>query len=137
MTRQELLDGLRALLEAEPQFEREGPSSEFGQKWLARGIALLGQYGRRQGLQFEAWARALNMGLSGYTTGPIWNQMRLMIRSTIEALEVELSGSSGGQRVYAAGEAYAVYKDLREIIGAAKQSVFIIDAYANEEIFDL
>lgn len=137
MTPQELLDGLKAILEAEPQFVEEGPSSEFGQKWLARGIALLGQYNRRQGLQFEAWARALNMGLSAYTTVPIWNQMRLMIRSTVETLEAELAGSSSGERVYAAGEAFTVYKDLREIIGAATQSVFIIDAYANEEIFDL
>lgn len=53
VTRQELLDGLRAVLEAETQFTEEGPSSEFGQKWLARGIALLRQYDRRQGLQFE------------------------------------------------------------------------------------
>ena len=132
-----MLDGLKALLEAEPEFEREGPTTEFGQKWLARGIALLSQFNRLQGRQFEVWARALNMGLSGYTTVPIWNQMRLMIRSTVETLEVELAGSAGGERVYAGGEAYTVYKDLREIIGAATTSVFIVDAYADEEIFDL
>lgn len=76
------------------------------------------------------------MGLSGYTTVPIWNQMKLMSRSTVETLEVELVGAAG-DRVYAAGEAFEVYEDLRGNIGAAAQSVFIIDTYAHEEIFDL
>lgn len=42
-----------------------------------------------------------------------------------------------GERIYAPGEQYAFYKDLKEIVSGAAREVFIVDAYANEEIFDL
>ncbi len=41
------------------------------------------------------------------------------------------------EKVYKAGEIYDLYKDIKSIISTAKQEVFVIDAYANEDIIDL
>jgi len=41
------------------------------------------------------------------------------------------------ERVYPKGHAYDFYKDIREITKNARHEVFIIDAYASEELLDL
>jgi len=41
------------------------------------------------------------------------------------------------EKVYEKGQVYDFYTDIRNITQAAKSEVFIIDAYANEEVLDL
>lgn len=45
--------------------------------------------------------------------------------------------SEPAAKVYAPGGAFDVYQDLVKIIAAAKQSLFLVDPYADEEVFDL
>lgn len=40
-------------------------------------------------------------------------------------------------KTYASLDAYEVYRDLRDIITTAKKSIFVVDKYVNEDIFDL
>jgi hypothetical protein len=41
------------------------------------------------------------------------------------------------EKVYAKGQVYDFYTDIRDITQAAKNEVLVIDAYANEEVIDL
>jgi len=41
------------------------------------------------------------------------------------------------ERVYGTGQAYDFYRDIKELILTAKSEVFVIDAYATEDIIDL
>jgi hypothetical protein len=42
-----------------------------------------------------------------------------------------------GEKVYEKGQVYDFYKDIRDITDQAKSEVFLIDAYADEEILNL
>ena len=46
-------------------------------------------------------------------------------------------GKEGKEKVYPKGYVYEFYRDVREITKNAKNEVFVIDAYANEEMLDL
>jgi len=41
------------------------------------------------------------------------------------------------EKVYESGQSYDLYRDIKSIILSAKQEVFVIDAYASEDIIDL
>ncbi|MBU2043679.1 MAG: hypothetical protein KJ619_00395 [Candidatus Omnitrophica bacterium] len=41
------------------------------------------------------------------------------------------------EKIYAPGDQYTLYKDLKEIIVSARNEIFVIDTYANEDFFDL
>lgn len=41
------------------------------------------------------------------------------------------------ERVYSTGQTYDFYRDIKELTLAAKSEVFVIDAYASEDIIDL
>lgn len=135
MNQAALLAKLKELLQTKSVVEQFGPSSEPGQAWLADVRAYLEQVDGTLAAQFAHWTFYVVMPLSNYTLGPIWTNMQGLLRTAIARLELELPQQSG--KLYAPGEAYDVYRDLSRIIAAAKQNVFLVDAYADEEVFDL
>jgi hypothetical protein len=61
--------------------------------------------------------------------------MQGLLRTAIARLELEAPSAQG--KVYPPGSAYDVYRDLGTIIAAAKKDVFLIDPYADTEVFEL
>jgi len=41
------------------------------------------------------------------------------------------------EKIYSGGEAYEFYKDIKSLMKTAKNEVFIVDGYVNEELFDI
>lgn len=58
------------------------------------------------------------------------------LRSSIAELEASLPEAEV-RGAYDAGDEYAFYRDLKEIIGKGKSDIFIVDNYLNTEVFDL
>jgi len=89
--RKRLLAELKRHLDAKTEVESYNPRSDRGQKWLAKATALLRQADPGLVPQFGRLADTIQIDLSSYTAGPIWNQMQLMIRKAIANLESEVS----------------------------------------------
>jgi len=59
-----------------------------------------------------------------------------LFKSIIAELELELP-EEGVKGAYAPGDEYAVYRDLSSIISPARSRVLIVDAYIDEDLFNL
>ena len=135
MDKSKILAKLEELLESKHVVETHGPNSEDGQAWLAEVGAYLHQTDPSLARQFGRLTYYVVMPLSSYTLGPIWTNMQMFIRSAIAKLKTETQQVT--TKVYGPGDAYDVYRDLGNIIAAAKNSVFVADSYTNEEVFEL
>jgi len=135
MDKKLLLAQLKKQFRDKTKFTESGPSTDEGRDWLTTTEALLKQYDANKASQFRYLMQYLFLRLSSYTVGPIWNNMLSILQGTIAELEVSLPKTD--EKIYGPGDQYSVYKDLKEIIGNAEKEVFIMDSYANEEIFDL
>ena len=62
------------------------------------------------------------------------SQIDAFLQNSIEELEIDVRNEPKG--VYAQGEEYECYSDLAEIIGKAKNEVFLLDPYLDEEHFN-
>jgi hypothetical protein len=63
-------------------------------------------------------------------------QHEALLRSLISTLKLQLPEEEI-KGVYEPGDEYAFYRDLSSIIQGATQEVFIIDAYLDEQVFNL
>ena len=129
-----ILDALKELI-ATKDVVPKGPNSDPARQWLARAIALLRQVDPESAAEFETRASILGRRLSSDTLNAAWHDMLLILETTIGELELKTSGVD--ERVYSAGDAYKLYRDLSDVIGGAKTSVFVVDPYADDEVFDL
>ena len=76
---------------------------------------------------------------------PIYDQMvsvdRMLLDAGIELpwidLELRPVIYEAGEKVYEKGQVYDFYKDIRDITVQAKNEVFLVDAYPDEEVLDL
>jgi hypothetical protein len=135
MGKEIVLQRLKNLLSNKTDLEKSGPRSEKGRQWLADCVAALNQADPKAANQFSHLTQYVFMNLSSVTLVPIWENMLFILHQTISILEI--SEPQKEEKIYAPGDQYALYKDLKDIIANAKSEVFIIDPYANEEIFDL
>ena len=75
----------------------------------------------------------------------IYDEMANIDRMLIDAgfelpwsdLKLSKVVSEDGEKVYEGGQVYDFYKDIREITNRAKNEVYLVDAYPNEEVLDL
>ena len=130
-----LLEKLKSLLDKKDVLEKHGPRSDVGQAWLADVRAHLELADPPLGMQFARLMFYVVMPLSSYTLGPIWINMQALLRSAIAKLELQAPKATA--KVYGPGDAYDVYRDLGQLISAAKSSVFLADPYTDEEVFEL
>jgi hypothetical protein len=135
MDKEALLAKLKELLDSKSVIEKFGPMSDSGQEWLANVKAHLELIDQSLAKQFGHLMYYVVMPLSAYTLGPIWTNMQSILRTAIARLELETPRPQS--KVYGSGDAYDVYRDLGTIIASAKQAVFVVDPYADEEVFEL
>lgn len=80
------------------------------------------------------------MGISNHQQQLNYNQrierFEANLRSSIAELEISLPQPEV-RGAYDAGDEWAFYKDLKDLMTAAKADIFIVDNYLNTEIFEL
>jgi hypothetical protein len=80
------------------------------------------------------------MGVSEWQQQQNYNQRidgyEALLHSSIAEIEVMLPEAEV-RGAYDAGDEWAFYKDLKDIMGGAKADIFIVDNYLNTEIFEL
>ena len=99
------------------------PSSSLSKFYLARAAgqhSLTGIGPRQRQINFEARLTA----------------QEALLRSLVEALRLQLP-EEGIKGVYAAREDYAFYRDLSSLFESAARDIFIVDAYLDEQVFNL
>ena len=129
-----LLAQLQSLLETAPDFSAYSASSREHSVWLAKGHALIKR--RHTTLNMEAieFASASdNLHYSTLRDGYVAKIFNLIHRA-IADLELDAPLLAG--QVFATGEVYDFFKALLAAVGSATKSIFIIDAYLDEEIFE-
>jgi len=130
-----LLLKLKTILDSKNEVEETGANSPEAVEWFASARAHIELVDQRLAAEFVQLMYKVNLPLSPLTLGPLWANMLGLIKTAIARLELQVPQTSA--KVYGPGDAYDLYRDIAEIVKAARSEVFVIDPYANEELFDL
>ena len=129
-----LLAQLQSLLETAPDFSAYSPSSGEYSAWLAKGHALIRRRDDSLGMEAMEFASASDsLHLSTLRDGQVAKIFNLINRA-IADLELDAPMLTG--QAFAPGDAYDFFKALSTVIGPATKSIFIIDPYLDDQIFD-
>jgi len=80
------------------------------------------------------------MGISDHQQQLNYNERIALFEATLRSSILELEASMPDaelQGAYYAGDEYAFYKDLKDIMARANTDIFIVDNYLNTEFFEL
>ena len=111
----------------------DGPQDGRFQQWLADVAAQLAEVDGTALARFQHLARHMMLPLSSYTLGPIWNEILATIRAAATRGRIVLRDRE--DKIYGPGEAADLGRDLEKILAAAQKSVFLVEPYADENIF--
>jgi hypothetical protein len=126
-----VLTELRALANAVPDFDTYTPTSRLHLEWLAKGSALIAAWNPREALGFNNCAEFLATPLM--RPGNVGRLMAILHRA-IAALEYEVPSLPA--QAFGPGAAYDFFKSFRELLGSATASIFVVDPYLDEKVFD-
>lgn len=126
-----LLAQLKALLEATPNFATYSPTSGEHQAWLAKAHALVSRWNRIEAMSIASAADFMHMSL--LRDGQVAKIVGLIHRA-IADLEIETPQLA--DQAFGPGAVYDFFKALSAALGSATASVFIVDPYLDEQIFD-
>ena len=134
--KQVILLKLVHLLENAPDFDAtvaiDGVSPQ--RQWLSRASALLN---RLAPLGSDV---KLERAMNRLGNSPKWaiNNIKGQISDAIEALRLDLELEGRGEigSVYAAGEIYKLFSELKKIIRESSEEILLVDPYFNGEAFD-
>lgn len=126
-----LLAELRALVDNIPTFNQFTATSTPEQRWVAKGHALLSRYDMMTPIEFQLEVGSLTM--SSLRQSTIAKMVSLLQRAIAD---LELRIPRNAEQVYGPGAVYDFYRALKEIMESAQSTVFVIDPYLDEEVFD-
>ena len=126
-----LLAQLQSLLETAPDFVSYSPSSKEHNVWLAKGHALVSSWKSIEAISYASASDTLHF--STFRDGSVAKIFGLIHRA-IADLELDAPLLAG--QAYAPGEVYDFFKDLSAVVRSAIKSIFIIDAFLDDQIFD-
>jgi hypothetical protein len=132
MDKQIILSELKVLLDNAPSFDNFSPTSKTHQEWLGKAYALIKRWDSIEAITFKLASDLLNMESIRETN---INQIMITIHRAISDLELQVENTK--DKVFGPGDVYDFYRSLKEIIKSAVNSIFIIDPYLDEEIFDV
>ena len=126
-----LLAQLRALFERAPDFELYSPTSREHMVWLGQAHALISRWNRLEASSFQSASDFLPMELIREN-----NVAKLfgIIQRAIADLELQVPDNT--RTVFKSGEVYDVFRALNEVISSAEKSIFIIDPYLDDSVFN-
>ncbi len=126
-----ILAQLRALFERAPDFELYSPTSRDHMIWLGQAHALVYRWDTLEAISFKSASDFLSMELTRATNiAKIFG----VIQRAIADIELQVPESSSS--VFGAGEVYDIFRALNEVISSAEKSIFIIDPYLDNSVFD-
>ena len=126
-----LLAQFRALFERIPDFQTYSPTSRDHMVWLGQAHALISRWNKLEAISFQSAADFLPMELvRDNNVAKIYG----IIQRAIADLEIEVPDAT--DTVFAAGEVYDVFRALNKVIASAEKSIFIIDPYLDDTVFN-
>lgn len=126
-----LLAHLRALFERAPDFEQYSPISRNHLTWLGQAHALVSRWNRLEASSFQSASDFLP---SDITRANNIAKIFGIIQRAIADLELKVPDAT--KTVFAAGEVYDIFRALNDVIASAEKSIFIIDPYLDDTIFN-
>jgi hypothetical protein len=126
-----LLAELRALADNTPDFSSFTPTSRVHQEWLGKVHALIQQWDASETSSLRSqidW-----MGSSVMRDIALSKVVSTLYRA-IGDLQFRLPG--GPARAFGPGAVYDFLKTLRDLLASATKSIFIVDPYLDEQVFD-
>jgi hypothetical protein len=126
-----LLAQLRALFERIPDFQTYSPTSRDHMTWLGQAHALISRWNQLESMSFQNAADFLPMALTrDNNVAKIYG----IIQRAISDLELKVPDAT--KTVFSAGEVYDVFRALNKVIESAEKSIFIIDPYLDDTVFN-
>lgn len=126
-----LLANLRALLERIPNFDEYSPSSQEHLLWLGQGHALVQRWNKYEAVSYRSSCDFMPIEVNRVTN--ISNVIGILHRAIAD---LELMVPDKGKVAFAAGEVYDFFKELNNLIRSADRTIFIIDPYLDNTVFD-
>jgi hypothetical protein len=126
-----LLAQLRSLLESAPDFAAYSPTSGEHHAWLAKAHALISRWKPLEAISLAVAADFLHMSL--FRDGEVAKIIGLVHRAIAD---LELNTPKLPDQAFAPGAVYDFFRALSAALGSATTSIFIIDPYLDEQIFD-
>jgi hypothetical protein len=131
MEPQILLAQLRALLERSPDLDNFSPKSRDHMVWLSQAHALLSRWNNIEAIFFKSACDFLSVL---QTREMNITQIYGILHRAIADLELEVPPEN--EASFPAGGVYDFFKALNKVIASAEISIFIIDPYLDETVFD-
>jgi hypothetical protein len=126
-----LLAQLRALFERSPDFEQYSPTSKDHMIWLGQAHALVSRWNRLEASFFRSAVNFLPIDLLRQNNVA---QIFCIIQRAIADLELLVPDNA--KTVFGVGEVYDVFRALNEVIASAEKSIFIVDPYLDDTVFN-
>ena len=126
-----LLTELRALVGDPPDFNAFSPTSRVHLEWLGKTHALLSRWNRMEAISFRSAADFLAFDVTRPTNVA---QLMGVLHRAIADLELQVPALPN--QAFGPGAVYDFFKALRELLASATQSLFVVDPYLDEQIFD-
>jgi hypothetical protein len=127
-----LLAELQALADNVPDFDTFSPTSRTHQEWLGKLHALIQQWNRFEAASFRTSTAGIGYSISRPMA--VSGIMGILHRA-IADLQATLPTAATDQS-FGPGAVYDFFKALRDLLASAEQSIFIVDPYLDEQIFD-
>ncbi|MGH8710494.1 MAG: hypothetical protein ACREVA_04155 [Burkholderiales bacterium] len=126
-----LLTELRALASDIPDFEKYSPTSRSHLEWLGKASALLTLWDKYEVIGFKSAADSLSL-----ESIRDMNVARIMGTLHRAIADLELQVPALPPQAFGPGAVYDFQKALRDLLSSSTKSLFIIDPYLDEQIFD-
>lgn len=131
MDKKILLSELHMLLDDSPSFEDFGASSQPHFAWLGKAHALIVRWNPSEARRLGSAIDLLGFDL---TRGTGISQIMAILHRAVA--DLELATPNTPEQVFGPGAVYDFYKAFKDLIEIATTSLFIIDPYLDDEIFD-
>ncbi len=126
-----ILAQLRALLERMPNFAEYSPTSKEHMTWLAQAHAIVSRWNRTEAYSFQLASDSLMMEFfRDMNVGKLAGILHRAIA------DLELDVPSDIEVSFGAGDVYDFFNALNKVISTAEETIFIIDPYLDESVFD-
>lgn len=126
-----LLAQLRALMERAPDLARYSPLSREHQIWLGQAHALVSRWNSLEAISLKSASDFLSMELvRDNNIGKIFG----ILHRAIADLEIQVPTET--EVSFGAGDVYDFFKALNKVVSSAEASLFIVDPYLDETVFD-
>lgn len=126
-----LLTELKAMIASVPNFATYSPTSEEHRIWIGRARALLASWNNLAAISFDLDVPGLSSPL--LKDRSLGNLLQVLYNA-IGALELDVQELP--PQAFGPGAVYDFMRKLRDLLSSAAKSVFIVDPYLDDEIFD-